>query len=214
MTRGFFITLEGGEGCGKTTQQRMLAEALQTKFSGREIIADRSPGGTPVAEKIRSILKERNELEDLLPQTELLLFGACHSQMVNTMIRPALERGAILVIDRFIDSTCVYQGCARGLDPAFIQQINSFACGSTKPDLTILLDLPVETGLARTQSREPGTAAQDRFDSESVAFHEAIRRGFLTLAEQEKDRFAVVDASRDAESVHRSIMEVIHGKLG
>ena len=208
--KGFFITLEGGEGCGKSTQLPLLAEALRGMFPGREVVAARSPGGTPVAEKIRALLKERMA-EEIAPETELLLFGACHAQMTRTLIRPALERGAILVSDRFFDSTIVYQGVARGLGKDTIRAVNAFACGDLKPDLTLLLDLDPSAGSRRAHAR--AAVENDRFDSESPAFHQAIRAGFLALAQEEPDRFAVIDASGTVESVHNAVMEAVRDKL-
>lgn len=209
--KGFFISLEGGEGCGKSTQLNLLAEALRTMFPGREVIATRSPGGTAVAEKIRSVLKEKSEGEEIIPATELLLFGACHAQMVHHLIDPAMEQGAILITDRFYDSTIVYQGYARGLDRTKIDWINDFACNGTKPDLTLLLDLSTEQGSARTHAR--AAVENDRFDSETETFHQKIRAGFLDLAKAEPERFAIVDATGTIEEVHRAIMEVIHERL-
>lgn len=208
--KGFFISLEGGEGCGKSTQLNLLAEALRKMFPGREVIATRSPGGTPAAEKIRSVLKEKME-EEIIPETELLLFGACHAQMVHNLIRPAMERDAILITDRFFDSTIVYQGCARGLDRNRIDWINQFACDGTKPDLTLLLDLSTEQGSARTHAR--AAVENDRFDSETDSFHQKIRAGFLDLAQGEPERFAIIDATGSIEEVHQAIMEVIRERL-
>ncbi len=208
---GFFITLEGGEGCGKSTQLELLALALKEMMPDREIIATRSPGGTAVAEKIRAILKEPVPGETITAETELLLFGACHAQMVKNLIRPAMERGAILISDRFIDSTIVYQGAARGLERETIDAVNRFSCGGTMPDLTILLDLSPEAGAARTRARADVSA--DRFDSETEVFHQKIRAGFLALAAAEPERFTVIDAGRDVQTVHRKIMEAVHAGL-
>lgn len=209
--KGFFISLEGGEGCGKSTQLGRIAEKLQTLYPGREIIITRSPGGTAVAERIRNILKEKEDGEEITPETELLLFGACHAQMVRTLIRPAMERGAILLTDRFIDSTIVYQGFARGLDRKMIDHINTFACGSTLPHLTLLLDLSPEDGAKRTNAR--ADVSRDRFDSESRTFHEAIRNGFLTLAKDAPERFAVINAAREMDAVTADIMEVLRDRM-
>lgn len=208
--KGFFISLEGGEGCGKSTQLTLLAEALRRAFPGREVIATRSPGGTPAAEKIRAVLKEKMD-EEIIPATELLLFGACHAQMVHNLIQPAMERGAILITDRFFDSTVVYQGCARGLDREMIHTINTFSCGGTVPDLTLLLDLSTEQGAARTRAR--AAVETDRFDSETEAFHKKIRAGFLELAAAEPARFAIINANGTIEEVHRAIMEAVNAKL-
>lgn len=214
MGKGFFITLEGMEGCGKSTQCRMLGEKLSK--AGREVIVTRSPGGVPSAEKIRDILKIRDESEELLPQTELLLFGACHSQMVSNLIRPALERGAVIVCDRFFDSTMAYQGYARGLDRDFVAQINEFSCGGLKPDLTLVLDIAPEKGVHRSRIRATTSAQQqdfesDRFDSEAMTFHKAVREAFLDMASKEKSRFRVIDASKNVENVHAEIMEAVNG---
>ncbi len=209
---GIFLTLEGGEGCGKSTQLERVAEALRVK-SGREVVTARSPGGTAVAEKIRAILKTREPGEDLLPETELMLFGACHAQMCEHMIRPALARGAVVISDRFTDSTLVYQGCARRIAPETVARVNEFVCRGTRPDLVLVLDIPVELGLRRTTSRSGGTTENDRFDSESTAFHTAVRNGFLELARREPGRFAVIDASPSPEEVTQSILEAIHARL-
>ena len=209
---GIFLTLEGGEGCGKSTQLGRVAEALRAA-TGREVVTARSPGGTAVAEKIRAILKTREPGEDLLPETELMLFGACHAQMCEHMIRPALARGAVVISDRFTDSTLVYQGCARRIAPETVARVNEFVCRGTRPDLVLVLDIPVELGLRRTTSRSGGTTQNDRFDSESTAFHTAVRNGFLELARREPGRFAVIDASPSPEKVTQSILEAIHARM-
>lgn len=210
---GIFLTLEGGEGCGKSTQLERTAAALRAA-SGREVVTARSPGGTAVAERIRAILKTREPGEDLLPETELMLFGACHAQMCEHMIRPVLERGGIVISDRFTDSTLVYQGCARRIDPETVRRVNEFVCRGIRPDLVLVLDVPVELGLRRAAERSGTAAAQnDRFDSESAAFHEAVRNGFLELARREPGRFAVIDASPAPEQVTESILEAIHERL-
>ena len=209
---GIFLTLEGGEGCGKSTQLERVAAALRAA-SGREVVTARSPGGTAVAEKIRAILKTREPGEDLLPETELMLFGACHAQMCENMIRPALERGAVVISDRFTDSTLVYQGCARRIAPETVARVNEFVCRGTRPDLVLVLDIPVELGLQRTTGRSGGNTQHDRFDSESTAFHTAVREGFLELARREPGRFAVIDASPSPEQVTQSILEAIYARL-
>ncbi len=207
---GIFLTLEGGEGCGKSTQLERVAEALRAG-TGREVVTARSPGGTEVAEKIRIILKTPEPGENLLPETELMLFGACHAQMCEHMIRPALARGAVVISDRFTDSTLVYQGCARRIAPETVARVNEFVCRGTRPDLVIVLDIPVELGLRRATGRND--ARNDRFDSESMAFHTAVRNGFLDLARRDPGRFVVIDASPSEEQVTQSILEAIHARL-
>ena len=207
---GIFLTLEGGEGCGKSTQLERVAEALRAR-TGREVVTARSPGGTEVAEKIRIILKTPEPGENLLPETELMLFGACHAQMCEHMIRPALARGAVVISDRFTDSTLVYQGCARRIAPETVARVNEFVCRGTCPDLVLVLDIPVELGLRRATGRND--ARNDRFDSESMAFHTAVRNGFLELARRDTGRFAVIDASPSEEQVTQSILEAIHARL-
>lgn len=212
--QGYFISLEGGEGCGKSTHLNLLGQRIR-ETTDRELIVTRSPGGTQIAEQIRTILKTRLPEEPLASESELLLFGACHAQMARHLILPAWKRGALILTDRFYDSTTVYQGYARGLDLDFVQKINRFACGGLRPDLTILLDLPVEKAMSRIAGRSNSADLQsDRFDSESKAFHEAIRAGFLTLAKQEPDRFRIVDADADQHTVQQRIREVVREKLG
>lgn len=215
MEKGYFITFEGMEGCGKSTQSRLLAEALQK--AGYRVTQDRSPGSTPVAEKLRRILKEPAEGEKIAPETELLLFGACHSQMVKERILPVLEKGGVFISDRFCDSTLAYQGFARGLGCEAVKWINAYACGNCRPDLTILLDLPPEKGVERAidrSGRENSNIKEDRFDSESLSFHKKVREAFLTLAEGEKERFIVVDASLSIETIQKKIREEVHVRLG
>ena len=215
LKKGCFITLEGGEGSGKSTQLQKLADRLRS-HGNREVIATRSPGGTDIAETIRNILKTRNQKEDLLPESELLLFGVCHSQMSEKLIRPALERGAVLLSDRFYDSTLVYQGSARGLSKDFVRMVNDFSCRHLKPDLTLILDLPPELGCQRANIRAGNSASvqQDRFDSETMDFHQKVRNGFLDLARLEPERFCVIDASGTEDQVHQLIVEAVHAKLG
>lgn len=212
--KGYFITFEGAEGCGKSTQIQLLGEAL--KKAGKEVVVSRSPGGTPVAEKIRKLLKEPTAGEDLEPETELLLFGACHSQMTANLIKPVLDKGGILLSDRFYDSTIAYQGYARNLGVESVKWINSYACRSLKPDLTILLDMDPQEGISRAKERAGNAEnlAADRFDSEKLSFHHSVRNAFLRLAEEEPQRFAVISAAGTIGEVHNSIREAIHARLG
>ena len=207
--KGRFITFEGMEGCGKSTQIRLLEEALSAR--GCRVRVSRSPGGTPVAEKIRTLLKVRTAGDELTPEAELLLFGACHAQMTKHLIEPALERGEILLSDRFFDSTTAYQGYARGLDLEMVLKINRFVCGELEPDLTLLLDLDPELGIERSKLR--AALEDDRFDSEKMKFHRDVRSAFLTLARENPRRFRVIDASRTQEQVHKQIMEAVHDTL-
>ena len=212
--KGYFITFEGAEGCGKSTQIKLLGEALQK--AGKDVTISRSPGGTAVAEKIRTILKEPTAGEDLEPETELLLFGACHSQMTANLIKPVLDKGGILLSDRFYDSTIAYQGYARNLGVESVKWINSYACRNLKPDLTILLDMDPEEGIKRAKERagNAATLAGDRFDSEKLSFHHAVRNAFLLLAKEDPGRFAVIDANGSIEEVHQKILEAVHVYLG
>lgn len=207
---GFFISLEGVEGAGKSTQARLLAEALRTR--GRQVLETREPGGTAVGEELRHVLKHAREPGELCPETELLLMCASRAQLLHQVIRPFLAHGGIVVCDRFADSTTVYQGCARGLDPDFIARVHAFVTGGRWPDLTLLLDLDVQAGLRRALGRtETGRPTTDRFEAESAAFHQRVRRGFLDLAAQQPDRFRVIPADRPADAIHQHILhEVLH----
>ena len=214
MVRGKFITFEGGEGTGKSTQVRLLAEAMNR--SGIKAEAVRSPGGTRVGEKLRTILKTRETAEELTPETELLLFGACHSQMVERLLKPKLANGISIISDRFFDSTMVYQGYARGLELDMLERINAFSCRGLKPDLTILLDLEPELGMKRSSIRAAGIEPieNDRFDSETLAFHTAVRNGFLTVAEKEPERFRIIPASGTVEEVANAVKECVKHEFG
>ena len=211
--RGRFITLEGGEGTGKTTQAALLGEAFAKAGLPARVV--RSPGGTAVAEKLRTILKTREPGEELASETELLLFGACHSQMVETLLKPELERGTCIISDRFVDSTKVYQGYARGLDIRMLDGINRFACRGVMPDLTIVLDLEPELGIRRSTGRVAKAEFEnDRFDSETLAFHTAVRNGFLELARQEPGRIKIISAEGSVENVARAVKDCVTHELG
>ena len=211
--RGRFITLEGGEGSGKTTQAALLGETLAK--AGLQTRVVRSPGGTAVAEKLRTILKTREPGEELASETELLLFGACHSQMVETLLKPELERGTCIISDRFVDSTKVYQGYARGLDIWMLDEINRFACRGVMPDLTIVLDLDPELGMRRSTGRVARAEFEnDRFDSETLAFHTAVRNGFLELARQAPRRIKIISAEGSVEDVARAVKDCVNHELG
>lgn len=209
-----FISFEGSEGCGKSTQIRLLAEALQA--SGREVVTTREPGGTPIGESIRRLLQFDPEAAAMTSEAELLLFTASRAQLVREVIAPALRGGSIVIADRFLDSTTVYQGVARRLPPETVDFINRFAVGDCLPDITIVLDVDAETAARRMQERaRPSGHEPDRMESEPAAFYEAVREGYLALAAREPGRVRVVDggASKSAvfKNVKKQIAEVCHG---
>lgn len=204
-----FITLEGIEGSGKTTQVRHMLEFLASK--GFACVATREPGGTQIGEKIRSILLDP-ESKDMEPLVELLLYTADRAQHVNEIILPLLSAGKTVVCDRYYDATVVYQGFARGINIDLIREIHKSILKDLKPDITILLDLPAEIGLARAWKQiESGARAglETRFEEETLAFHEKVRSGYLELARLEPERFRVVDASKDENQVRAEITNIL-----
>ena len=192
---GFFITFEGIEGCGKTTQLRRLAAGLQV--AGHAVRLTREPGGCAIADTLRALLLDSAN-RAMAPNTELLLYAAARAQHVAEVIRPALEAGGIVLCDRFSDATLAYQGYGRGLDPEMIAELNRVATGGLAPDVTLLLDLPVEDGLARARERNADSDGPDegRFEAEALAFHQRVRDGYLKLAAAEP-RIRVIDARGD-----------------
>jgi dTMP kinase len=207
-SKGLFISFEGSEGCGKSTQ----IERLATRFrdSGREVVTLREPGGCPLGEKIRDLLKFDPAGNGMIAEAELLLFAASRAQLVREVIRPALEQGAIVLCDRFLDSTTVYQGVARSIAPDTVASVNAFATGSTLPKVTLLLDLDAAEGRRRAASRK-GPA--DRMEQERAEFYEAVRRGYLELAVAESDRITVIDASGNVEEVGAAIAATLSQRL-
>lgn len=200
-----FITLEGIEGSGKTTQVRTIAQWL--KAAGREPLTTREPGGTPIGGQIRSVLLNPDNRE-LAPTAELLLYVADRVQHLETVVRPALAAGRVVVCDRYVDATLVYQGYARGLDLAMIRQLHRLVCHGLRPDLTLLLDLNPEAGLARAWRRihaDGFHARESRFEKEQLAFHQRVRAGYLEMAGREPERFKVIDAAVDAQAVRLQI---------
>ena len=208
--RGKFISFEGPEGGGKYTHVAALAEALRAE--GKSVLVTREPGGTRLAELIRSLVRE--ELEDPpVTRAEVLLFLASRAQVVANVIKPALARGEWVLCDRFSDSTFAYQGYGRGIDVQLLRELNEFATEGLVPDLTILLDVPLEVSRARLAERQRATAAAaDRIESAGEAFHKRLREGFLALAKAEPDRFVVIDSSGDRDEVDRQIIEAVHGR--
>ena len=199
MARGKFITFEGGEGCGKSTQVKRLEAFLRGE--GYEVLLTREPGGTRLAELVRSLLKDEHD-DPPCDRSELLLFLAARAQLVRNVIRPALERGVWVVSDRFSDSTFAYQGYGRGLPLEFLKVANDFACEGLKSDLTILLDVPPEVACERMRRREAATnTAADRIELAGDAFHARLREGFHSLAAANPERIAVVDASGSPDEV-------------
>jgi dTMP kinase len=207
-TAGLFITFEGSEGCGKSTQIARLADRLRD--AGREVVRLREPGVTPIGEKIRELLQYDASASAMTPEAELLLFAASRAQLVREVIRPALKRGAIVLCDRFLDSTTVYQGVARALEESAVARINDFAVDGTLPDLTLLLDLDAAEGRRRASARK---GPSDRMEQEKEEFYESVRCGFLDLARRNPARFAVIDGAGDEKSVEFSIAKVIAERL-
>lgn len=210
--QGAFITFEGGEGAGKSTQVARLAATLRAR-SGRAVCVTREPGGSPRAEEIRAALLG-GVAKPYGPFAEALLFSAARIDHLDRLIRPALRRGEIVLCDRFIDSTRAYQGAAGGLDPAVIAALERVVVGPTRPDLTLILDLPPEDGLARAAGRGAGTGqGADRFEAESLAFHTRLREAFLAIARAEPQRCAVIDTARDPDSVESAIRATVASRL-
>jgi dTMP kinase len=196
---GHFITFEGPEGSGKSTHIRMLTERLRER--GQEVVITREPGGTPLCEAIRGLLQHDAAGEAPVPRTETLLFCASRAQLVETVIRPALERVAWVLSDRFADSTFAYQGYGRGFALDELQRLNAFATGGLKPGLTLLLDLDDSAGRRRLAERQTAGGGADRFERESERFHARLRQGFLELAGAEPGRFRVIQTNREVAAV-------------
>jgi len=197
-----FITLEGPEGSGKSTQIKRLAKRLE--LMGFPVITTREPGGTPIGDQIRQVLV-RMENKELHPRTEILLFLAARAQLVEQLIKPALQDGKIILCDRYGDSTLAYQGYGHGLDLEKLRQMLDFATDHLKPDLTILLDLDVKLGLMRKKAEDEW----NRLDAYEVLFHERVREGYLNLAREEPDRWRIVDASQGIDAVQEDLLRII-----
>jgi dTMP kinase len=201
----FFITLEGVEGCGKTTQAALLAGWLSSR--GHQVTITREPGGCPIGDRIRAILLDPAN-SAITADTELFLYAAARSQHVAEVIKPALDRGITVICDRFTDATLAYQGYARGLDLDKIRHLNQLAAGNVSPDLTLLLDYPPDAGLLRAQQRNLANAAdhEGRFESEAIAFHQRVRNGYLELAASNR-RIQLLDAQGDIDTVHNRVID-------
>ncbi len=202
-----FISFEGGEGAGKTTQIRRLAQRLSTLVA--EVVVTREPGGSPGAEALRDLLV-RGEADRWSPISETLILYAAREDHLERLIRPALARGAWVLSDRFIDSTQAYQGAGGGTSSGFIAALEQAVVGATRPDLTLILDLPVDQGLARALGRGGG---EERFERKGAAFHERLRQGFLDIARHEPQRCAVVDATASSDQVAAAVWDVVRTRL-
>jgi dTMP kinase len=211
MNRGLFITFEGVDGCGKTTQIRLLASWLRER--GREVVETVEPGGTDIGRAIRKILLDPANAA-IRPRTELLLYFASRAQNVDEIIWPALDNNAVVLCDRFTDSTIVYQGCGRGIETDIIFDLHRIACGALKPDITVLIDVDLDTSLARARRRNDRTNANEsRIDEEAREFHERVRRGYLELAANEPDRFITVDGMHPVGEVAATIREAVQNRV-
>jgi len=203
MERMPFITFEGSEGCGKTTQVQLLANRLD--ILGIPFLITREPGGTAIGESIRELLQFAPQSAGMTPEAELLLFEASRAQLVREVIKPALERGECVIADRFFDSTTVYQGVARKLDRKVVRQLNAFAVGDCVPDITFLLDVDLETAQSRMQQpRRP-----DRMEQQSVEFYEQVRDGYLEFAKWQRDRVVVIKGWQSPRDIEKGIWETL-----
>lgn len=208
--RGSFITLEGGEGAGKSTQLKVIVAKLRALQI--DALATREPGGSPGAETLREILLS-GTLKHLGPKAEAILFSAARIDHIDALIEPALTKGTWVVCDRFLDSTRAYQGSLGKLEPRFLTALERVTLGDILPDLTLILDLPAEIGLARAKTRRGTGVVPDRFEQEDLGFHRALRAAFLAIAKREPKRCVVIDASRTPEEVSEAIWSAISDRL-
>ena len=207
-TTGLFVTFEGGEGAGKSTQIRLLAESLKAR--GLDVVTTREPGGSPGAEAVRHVVLS-GAAEDYGTRMEALLFAAARSDHVEELIRPALAEGKVVLCDRFMDSSRVYQGVTGNLEPAFIEALERVAINGVVPDCTLILDLPATVGLARARARagETDNSTPDRFEKEELETHEKRREAFLDIAEREPLRCRVIDATREQAEIAEQILAIV-----
>lgn len=211
MSRGAFITFEGSEGCGKSTQVRRLATRLEER--GVRTLVTREPGGTAIGEKIRELLQFAPESFAMTPETELLLFEASRSQLVREMIAPALAQGTTVISDRFFDSTTVYQGVARKLAPEIVETLNAFAVGDARPDVTFILDVDVRTARERMLRRVRPVEVKDRMEQEPIEFYESVCAGYRELAKGDPARFIVIDGAQTADAIEEQIWNLVQSKI-
>jgi len=205
VSSGVFITFEGVEGCGKSTQVALLAEALRAR--ARRVVVTREPGGTPLGERLRDLLLSPGS--DLVPEAELLMIEAARAQLCRRVVLPALKDGAVVLADRFADSSLAYQAAARGLDWNAVAYVNELACASAIPNRTLILDIVVEEALARARHRPSTTGDNSRFEDEALAFHRAVAHGYRTLASREAGRVRLVDASGAPQEVHGRVLAAV-----
>jgi len=210
LAKGFFITFEGGEGAGKSTQIERLARKLRAKKY--DVVVTREPGGSPGAEAVRHVLLS-GAAEPFGPKMEALLFAAARSDHVEQVIRPAVECGAIVLCDRFMDSSRVYQGVTGGLDAAFMRELEAVAVNGMVPDLTLILDIDAAEGLRRANARRAAADGPDRFEKETLAIHERRREAFLAIARAEPERCKVIDAAGNADAVEDAVTESVFAAL-
>lgn len=208
----FFITFEGTEGTGKSTQLGLLAEALRLR--GERVRELREPGGTKLSEEIRHLVKNRAAGLNVTPEAELLLMNAARAQLVREVIRPALAAGEIVLCDRYFDSTLAYQGWGRGMDVAWVERVVEFAVGPTRPDLTLLLCVPAEVSQKRQRQREAATDVKpDRFETAGQEFFDRVEAGYREIARREPARVRCIDATASVQEVHQSIWRIVQQRL-
>jgi dTMP kinase len=212
MQRGLFITFEGSEGCGKSTQIRLLSARLQNLKI--PFLLTREPGGTAIGEEIRHLLQFNKIGHAMKPEAELLLFTASRAQLAREVIRPALDSGTTVVADRFFDSTTVYQVVARRIDSASVKFINDFAVGACRPDITFVLDLDPEKARERLLQRKRAAEGEDRMEQQPAEFYEAVRDGYLKLAAAEPQRIRLIDAAKSADEIEREIWTHLRDNFG
>jgi dTMP kinase len=202
--KGLFITFEGSEGCGKSTQSKSLYGHLKRK--GLDVVYLREPGGTKISEKIREILLDAKN-DSMSAESEMLLYMAARAQVVAELIKPALLKGKIVICDRFLDSTLAYQGYGLGMDKGLIQQIGGFVTGAIKPDVTFLMDLPVKAGLKHR------SGLRDRIEKRSLSYHDRVREGYLNLAKEEPDRIKIIKVEKDKQLTQENIRKITLTKI-
>lgn len=208
---GLFVSFEGPECSGKSTQGALLAKCLRS--DGYSVLETREPGGTVIGEQVRQIVKHVCGEDAVCDEAELFLFAASRAQLMHKIVRPFLATGGVVICDRFADSTVAYQGYGRGFDLALIHQLNCVATADRFPDLTILIDLAVESVLRRGQMRLETLLVQDRIEEESRRFHEVVRQGYLTIAREQPDRIRVIDGEGSVEQIHEQITRLVRDAI-